>query len=199
MDDRAKFVINIMLQKLGIKSKDIDTLINHFETANRSYKTIIDAMTRLQDHFIIERKYDEATICNILKDCSIYECSIDKIKTVEEIFEKRQYTFEEQKKVIGGYPSIFSYSADNIDKKVVYYNDIKIKNLMVNHSRHFIQGLDLTYARKHFLDTKMLFDERQKDLFLPEERFINIYGTEANNTKLKRRFPITESKYLIKK
>lgn len=199
MTGRENFVLKIMLQQTGMEEKDVNILMEKLESRNKTYKILVEAINRLQDYFINKRKYDKEAVCIMLKEPRIYECSIEKIKIIENVFAQRKYTDEEQQQISVGHPAIFLCRAEPLDKKLIYYNDIKIKHLLVRHSRHFMQSLSLTYARAHFLTDNELFEEKQKDLFLPEVRFIGAYGIEANNNKLKAQYPVKEAKYLIKK
>lgn len=199
MTDREKFVLKIMLQNIGLDIKEANALLTDLESRKKTYKLILTVIERLQEYFEGEQKYDRVTFCNILTEPRIYECSIEKIKSIDSVLAGRDYNYKERKQVAAGYPNIFASQNEKLDKKLVYYNDIKIKKLLIGHPRHFMQSLELTYARQHFLTEKEIFEDKQKDLFLPEIRFIGAYGIENNNINLKTRYPVKEAKYLIKK
>lgn len=81
-----------------------------------------------------------------------------------------------------------------LDKKLLFYNDIKVRNLIIENPKHLMQGLTLSYARHQFFVTKGL---GEKDLFLSDTRFTSIYGVK--NKTLVIKYPILEPTYLVKK
>lgn len=174
MTDKEKFVLNITFQRIGLSSKEAITLINTLESRNKTYGMLIEAIRRLQDYFRNEKKWDSSAIKDLLKESRIYECSINKIKTIEDVFTKRDYSEKEQQQVARFYSPIFTYNAEYLDKKLLFYNDIKIKNILLEHPRNFLQGLKLTYARHHFLTEKDWLKTHQK-IYLQQKRNLLTY------------------------
>lgn len=197
MTKRERFVLTLTLEKIGLGHSQANRVINLLNYRNNDYETILSAIEDIKKYFK-SKDYSESSINTILTGPRIYECSIEKIQNVEKVFNKNHYSEQELEKVEASYPHIFCHQPAPLDKKLMYYNDISIKNIIIIRPRNLMQGLKLTYARHSFLSDNHLFQDNQKRvLFLDENAFTKKYG--VNNRELLTAYPIKEEKYLVKK
>lgn len=197
MTKKEIFLLTIIFQKLGFNKKEIDKLITVCTFKKDTYNTIMKSLDRLKEYFIGEKKYDKDAMHQILKEGRIYGYSIDKIKQVEDVFKTHDYSNDEIKTIETEHPTILCHETSSLDKKLLFYNDIKIKSLIIANPRHLMQGLKLSYARHQFLSAKKSYEENKKDLFMTELRFISAYGVK--NKTLITRYPVQEPYCLVKK
>ena len=198
MTKQERFVLTGMLYKCGVPAKQISKVLNYFEENRRVYGTMIKQIISLKDHFS-DMGYDEESLSMIMSDCRLYDHSIKKIVSIEGVLEQRGYTKDEIRMVEVCSSNIFGHDRDTLDKKLLYYNDIDVKNLIVRNSKNLIQGLKLSYARVGYLKDKSAFDndtERMR-MFWTQDRFRDFFG--ISNESLINRYPIKEEKYLVKK
>lgn len=154
------------------------------------------ALKRLENYFVKERSFDSESFCKIISTERTYTYGIDKIKTMEETFRNHCYSEDEIKTIETGSPEALGGNEEVLDKKLSFYGAIGIKNLIINHPTNLRQGLELSYARHKHLSALNLFDNHEKDLFIPESRFVSAY--EIDNQTLKEKYPV-DARYLVKK
>lgn len=188
MTEKEKFVITITLQKHGLKSQEIKRLIARFEKINKRYSVILKALERLTKYFIDEKKYDSESFTKMLTNYQVYRCSTDKIKRIEQIFEKHHYNEEEIKRIETLFGDIFSYGIDTLDNKLQFYSDIDLQQQIVDKPPNLQQSLSLSYARYEFLKDKINFRLNRQELFREEIHFITTYGVQNKN--LIKTFPL---------
>lgn len=196
MIKRERFVLTITLQQKGLQSKIANRVVQLLNSRGKNYEQILQTIEDIQDYFK-NKDYQESSINNILTGPRIYECSLEKIKQLEQTFTNNDYSQAEIEIIEAGYPHVFCHQCEPLDKKLLFYNDIKIKNLILNHPRHLMQGLKLSYARHSFLTNNYSIERVQEHIFLEEKTFVEKYS--ISNQQLLTTYPIKDKKYLVKK
>lgn len=197
MTKRERFVLTLTLEQIGLEPSVANRVVGILDYRMNDYESILNSIKVIQKYFK-DKKYKDSSINKILAGPRIYECNLDKIEKVESVLDKNDYSKPEIEIVETLYPHIFCHQPSPLDKKLMFYNDIKIKELIIHHPRNLMQGLKLTYARHKFLSNSLLFKEHSaRTLFLDENAFVERYG--INNQKLLTIYPIKEDKYLVKK
>lgn len=198
MTKRERFVLTAVLCDCGVLRGDIPKILSYFEDTGRIYGTMLKQIESLRDHFL-NRGYDKESLSKIMSDPRLYDHSVKKIINSEDVLRSNGYTDDEIKQVEVVGSSMFGHDKDTLDKKILFYNDVGIKNLIVRNSRNLIQGLSLSYARVHFLQDRNSFnnDAERMKTFCTRERFA--YEFSISKELLLNRYPITEERYLVKK
>lgn len=185
LNPKEQFVLTITLQKFGISKKDINRIIEQIDVRRTTYHLIMNSIPELQKYFMGERKFDQQSFGKILRNGRIFHQSIEKIKEIEQVLKDNGYSDEEIKTIETVNPVIICDATDTLDQKLSFYNQIKVKNLIINNPRHLWQSVKLTHARHEFLKAQDCYDDHQEDLFVPEVKFIDNYNVD-NKTLIKK-------------
>lgn len=188
MTQKEKFVISIMLKKYGLKNHEIDKLIEKFESRNKRYSVILRALDRLKKYFIDTKHYDNESFSIMLTNYQIYRYSTDKINKIEQVFIDNRYSEEELKTIEVSFADVFGYDADKLNRKLEFYNDVELKQAILDKPQRLQQGLTLSYARYQFLNNNGLYKINRHTLFKEECRYIRMYGVD--NKELIKRYPL---------
>lgn len=177
MVEKDRLILSISLGKIGLDYKSIMKILNSSSIKCSKYSTITERINELQNYFR-QKDYSNESIKRILSDPRVYRTSLDKVINTEKVFKERLYTSSEIEKIEKGHPSIFCQELDSISMKLKFYNDIEIRNIIVDTPKNLIQRLELSYGRYSFLkDNKNLVDKNvMKSLFWKEKRFAEYYG-----------------------
>lgn len=193
MTSKEKLVLTIIFRKFGINAADVKKIIAKFEDRRITYNVIIQALPKLQDYFIGQRGFDKETFGKVVRTVRIFNTSIDKIKSIEKTLADNEYTEEEVKAIETVNPAVVCHEQDSLDRKLRFYNNIKVKNLIINNPCNLWQGLKVSYARHQYFVAKNYSEEHLNNLFVSEEKFIDRYGID--NKVLLKTYPLRPSAF----
>lgn len=197
MSSKEKLILAVLFKQYGITPTESQKMIAQFESRMITYNVIVNALPKLKEYFMGERNCDKESFGNILRTVRIFNQSIDKIKDIEQILRDNDYSEEEIRTIETINPVVFCDGRQTLDQKLSFYNNIRIKNLIVSNPCHLWQSLKLSYARHCFFTTIPNYDGKQQELFISEEKFIDSYGID--NKTLIKTYPIGTSYALNKK
>ena len=70
-------------------------------------------------------------------------------------------------------PALFSYSTENIKRKINFYKSINLENIVLEDTKHLMQSASLSYARYRYLTSKgiKITKDNYSKLFYSQNNF----------------------------
>ena len=200
MTGRDRFICMASLKESGLSYSELCAFVAFICSKCDDKEKILKSSEKLNTivRYFKEKEYPLGLIAKIA--CvSIHNISAEKAIKVDDVIVSSGYSVIEAQRVeAGDTHNIFMNNPEKTGIKLNFYNDIRVKDMIVETSFRLRQPLGVSYARHQFLLSKNCSLEKEKSvLFLSECDFRDIF--RVWNDDLVDKYPMDNPKYMIKK
>ena len=197
MINKEKFTLKIMLQKMGLTEQESILLIDKFEEYGFKYERIIKRKNIIYPMIDYFKKCDYSNkFMNKMISVAIKKYSAKKILNVDKVLKNNNYNIKERENIEFNNTEIFNQNKETLEKKLCYYNENNLKQIILKNPKGLVISLELSHARiELFKRKKLSLHANVSKLFEDNTKFKYDFGINSEN--LKRMYPLPE-KYLKK-
>ena len=197
MINKEKFTLKIMLQKMGLTEQESILLIDKFEEYGFKYERIIKRKNIIYPMIDYFKKGDYSNkFMNKMISVAIKKYSAKKVLNVDTVLINNNYNIKERENIEFNNTEIFNQNKETLEKKLCYYNENNLKQIILKNPKGLVISLELSHARiELFKRKKLSLYANVSKLFEDNTKFKYDFGINSEN--LKRMYPLPE-KYLKK-
>lgn len=190
MQRQQMFVVKILLQKLELPEEKCNKILKTFIDDNIKYETIINRIEDIYEVnlYLSANNYDDKSISSVIGEMLKKDIPTTKIKKINELCDEHNYTIEEKQRIVSIKSDLYVKSISNIDNRLTFYDDLKIKKEILAHPSRTNYSLRILYARINYLKDTNKYERNKETVYARRFAFENRFGMKDKD--LIKKYPL---------